>query len=124
MGNSWVMFGAGKTIYSMFTKDTKTGKERLNPSLSKEIRNSLGESAEKKFSRKSRYHPRTTPKIGRSQKTTKTGRDTRCRKGKNKHKTCKIWDSKLKKRKRGLMPFKKNLAAILKVNQKELSNQT
>ena len=40
------MFGAGKKIYSLFTKDTKTGKEWLDPSLSNEIKNSLGESAE------------------------------------------------------------------------------
>ena len=40
------MFGVGKKLYNLFTKDTKTGKQRLNPSLRKEIKNSLGESAE------------------------------------------------------------------------------
>ena len=40
------MFGVGKKIYSLFTKDKSTGHERLNPSLTKEIKNSLGETAE------------------------------------------------------------------------------
>ena len=40
------MFGAGKKVYNLFTKDPNTGKERLNPSLTKEIKTALGESAE------------------------------------------------------------------------------
>ena len=40
------MFGAGKKSYPLFTRDKNTGRERLNPSLPKEIRNSLGKSAE------------------------------------------------------------------------------
>ena len=40
------MYGTGKKSYTLFTKDAKTGLERLNPSLPKEIKNSLGESAE------------------------------------------------------------------------------
>ena len=40
------MYGTGKKSYFLFTKDSKTGQERLNPSLPKEIKNSLGESAE------------------------------------------------------------------------------
>ena len=40
------MYGTGKKSYPLLTKDAKTGLERLNPSLPKEIKNSLGESAE------------------------------------------------------------------------------
>ena len=40
------MFGAGKKSYPLMTRDTNTGRERLNPSLPKEIKNSLGKSAE------------------------------------------------------------------------------
>ena len=40
------MFGAGKKAYHLFTKDMNTGQERLNPSLPKEIKKSLGKSAE------------------------------------------------------------------------------
>ena len=43
--------GIGKKSYPLFTKDNKTGKDRLNPQLTKERR---------------RFHQRTTPKIGRS----------------------------------------------------------
>jgi len=39
------MYGLGKKIYYLFTKDS-TGKERLNPSLPKEIKNSLGPMAQ------------------------------------------------------------------------------
>ena len=38
--------GAGKASYPLFTRDMVTKKERLNPRLPQEIRNSLGESAE------------------------------------------------------------------------------
>jgi len=38
------MFGAGKKTYDMFTKDKSTGKDRINPNLSKEIKNALGAS--------------------------------------------------------------------------------
>ena len=41
------MYGFGKKSYPLFTKDNSTGRERLNPSLPKEINNSLGKSAEK-----------------------------------------------------------------------------
>ena len=40
------MYGTGKKSYPLFTKDAKTGLERLNPSLPKEIKNSLGKSSE------------------------------------------------------------------------------
>ena len=40
------MFGFGKKSYPLFTKDAKTGLEQLNPSLTKEIKESLGKSAE------------------------------------------------------------------------------
>ena len=40
------MAGYGKKSYPLFTKDINTGRERLNPSLPKEIKNSLGNSAE------------------------------------------------------------------------------
>ena len=40
------MFGTAKKAYILFTRDTNTGQERLNPSLPKEIKNSLGKSAE------------------------------------------------------------------------------
>ena len=39
-------YGIGKKSYSLFTKDNKTGKDRLNPQLTKEIKDSLGKSAE------------------------------------------------------------------------------
>ena len=39
------MYGFGKKSYPLFTRDTNTGRERLNPSLPKEIKNSLGKSA-------------------------------------------------------------------------------
>ena len=39
------MAGAGKKAYFLFTKD-RMGREHLNPSLTKEIKNSLGNSAE------------------------------------------------------------------------------
>ena len=40
------MAGFGKKSYPLFTRDIKTGRERLNPSLTQEIKNSLGKSAE------------------------------------------------------------------------------
>ena len=40
------MFGFGKKAYPLFTRDNNTGQERLNPSLPKEIKNSLGKGAE------------------------------------------------------------------------------
>ena len=40
------MTGFGKKSYPLFTRDNSTGRERLNPSLPKEIRNSLGKGAE------------------------------------------------------------------------------
>ena len=40
------MFGTGKKTYNLFTRDMNTGQERLNPSTPKEIKNSLGKSAE------------------------------------------------------------------------------
>ena len=39
------MSGFSKKSYPLFTKDQRTGKERLNPQLSKEIKYSLGSSA-------------------------------------------------------------------------------
>ena len=39
------MSGFGKKNYPLFTKDKYTGKEQLNPGLTKEIKNSLGSSA-------------------------------------------------------------------------------
>ena len=39
------MSGFGKKAYPLFTKDQRTGKERLNPQLTKEIKDSLGSSA-------------------------------------------------------------------------------
>ena len=39
------MYGFGKKSYPLFTRDTNKGRERLNPSLPKEIKNSLGKSA-------------------------------------------------------------------------------
>ena len=40
------MAGFGKKSYPLFTRDNNTGRERLNPSLTKEIQNSLRKSAE------------------------------------------------------------------------------
>ena len=40
------MSGAGKKYYPLFTKDKSSGKERLNPQLTKEIKDSLGTNAE------------------------------------------------------------------------------
>ena len=40
------MAGFGKKSYPLFTRDINTGRERLNPSLPKEIKKSLGNSAE------------------------------------------------------------------------------
>ena len=40
------MFGTGRKAYSLFTRDMNTAQERLNPSLPKENKNSLGKSAE------------------------------------------------------------------------------
>ena len=40
------MFGAGKKVYPLFARDNNTGQQRLNPLLPKEIKNSLGKSAE------------------------------------------------------------------------------
>ena len=40
------MSGFGKKTYPLFTKDKQTGQERLNPQLTKEIKDSLGRSAE------------------------------------------------------------------------------
>ena len=40
------MYGFGKKSYPLFTRDNNTGRERLNPSLPKEIIKSLGNSAE------------------------------------------------------------------------------
>ena len=44
------MFGAGKKNYYLYTKDKSTGKDNLNPSLSKEIKDSLGQQAEQLIS--------------------------------------------------------------------------
>ena len=38
--------GIGKKSYALFTKDKQTGQDRLNPQLTKEIKDSLGKSAE------------------------------------------------------------------------------
>ena len=35
------MFGKGKTIYTLYTTDKKTGEQNLNPNLTKEIRKAL-----------------------------------------------------------------------------------
>ena len=40
------MSGIGKKYYPLITKNKYTGKDQLNPGLSKEIRDSLGKSAE------------------------------------------------------------------------------
>ena len=40
------MFGTGKKAYNLFTRNMNTGQEQLNPSLPKEIKTSLGKSAE------------------------------------------------------------------------------
>ena len=40
------MSGHGKKAYPLFTKDKQTGQERLNPQLTKEIKDSLGRRAE------------------------------------------------------------------------------
>ena len=40
------IFGVGEKIYNLFSKDANTSQERLNPSLTKVIKISLGESAE------------------------------------------------------------------------------
>ena len=40
------MYGAGKKSYPLLTRNTNTGREQLNLSLPKEIKNSLGKSAE------------------------------------------------------------------------------
>ena len=40
------MYGAGKKSYPLFTKDKISGKDRLNPQLTKDIKDSLGGSAE------------------------------------------------------------------------------
>ena len=40
------MSGAGKKYYPLFTKHKSSGKERLNPQLTKEIKDSLGTNAE------------------------------------------------------------------------------
>ena len=40
------MYGVGKKSYPLFTNDCKTGKDRWNPQLTKEIKDSLGRSAE------------------------------------------------------------------------------
>ena len=39
------MSGLGKKAYPLFTKEKQTGKDRLNPQLTKEIKDSLGSSA-------------------------------------------------------------------------------
>ena len=44
------MFGAGKKNYYLYTKDKSTGQDKLNPSLSKEIKDSLGQQAEQLIS--------------------------------------------------------------------------
>ena len=36
------MFGAGKKTYDLLTKDKSTGRDRINPNLSKEIKTALG----------------------------------------------------------------------------------
>ena len=40
------MYGFGKKSYPLFTRDSNTKQERLNPSLTKEIKDALGKSAE------------------------------------------------------------------------------
>jgi len=40
------MMGFGKKLYELFTKEKGTGKQHLNPSLTKEIKNSLGPMAQ------------------------------------------------------------------------------
>jgi len=38
------MFGAGKKMYDLFTKNRRTGKNQINPNLPKEIKKGLGPS--------------------------------------------------------------------------------
>jgi len=43
------MSGFGKKLYDLFTRDRKTGKQKLNPALPKENRTSLGPMAQERI---------------------------------------------------------------------------
>ena len=100
--------GFGKKSYPLFTKDKQTGKDRLNPQLTKEIKDSLGKSAEEIID-----EDRDTINEQR-QRLAEAEKQQRQRQDKIMHKRCKLWASKLKELRRVLLPFKKNMAAILK----------
>ena len=110
------MFGTAKKAYILFTRDTNTGQERLNPSLPKEIKNSLGKSAEEIIGedrdsiREQRQRLAEAEKQQRQAETLAVEREKQAQEMQD-------LGSKLKERKRGLMPFKENMAAISKVNQ-------
>ena len=111
------MFGAGKKASdSLLTRDNNTGQERLNPSLPTEIKNSLGKSAEEIIGedrdsiREQRQRLAEAEKQQRQAETLAVEREKQAQEMQD-------LGSKLKERKRGLMPFKENMAAISKVNQ-------
>ena len=60
--------GFGKKSYHLFTRDNNTGQERLNPSLPKEMKNSLGKTL-KKLSPKTEIQSENNAKDWQKQKT-------------------------------------------------------
>ena len=110
------MAGAGKKAYSLFTRDNNTGQERLNPVLAKEIKTLL-EVGPNKSLKKTELLFKNNANVWQKLKTNKDWHRHSLQKGKKKHKRFKIWTNKLKELKRVLMPFKKTMAAILKVKQ-------
>ena len=112
------MYGTGKKSYLLYTKEGKTGLERLNPALPKEIIKSLGEiKALKKLLSKTEIPSENNAKDWQKLKNNKGKQRHSLQKEKIEHKRCKDWAKKLKKIRRELMSFKKNMAAILKVKQ-------
>ena len=75
------------------------------------------EKALKKLSAKTEIPSENNAKDWQKLKNNKDKQRHSLQKEKIKHKRCKIWASKLKELRLVLLPFKKNMAAILKVNQ-------
>ena len=110
------MSGFGKKNYPLFTKDKYTGKEQLNPGLTKEIENSLGSSAGDIIAEDQTNIEDSRKKISQYEEQQRQDEALVAEREKN-NKKCKIFHCKIKDYKQELMPFKMNMVALLKINQ-------
>ena len=111
------MSGFGKKTYPLFTKNKYTGKEQINPVLTKEIKDSLGSSAGDIIAEDQDSIRDQSQRIAEAEEQIRQAEALAAEREK-KHKRCKLLPSKMKDYRRVLMPIKMNMAAILKLKQK------